>query len=98
MKQDPKLTPIHPWEYPEGPWRRVHIDFVVPVEGKMFLVVVDAYSKWPEVMEMPNTTTQTTLDQLRSVFARWGIPQQVVSDNGPQFVAQEFERFMSEQY
>ena len=95
MKQDPKLTPIHPWEYPEGPWRRVHIDFVGPVEGKMFLVVVDAYSKWPEVMEMPNTTTQTTLDQLRSVFARWGIPQQVVSDNGPQFVAQEFERFMS---
>ena len=95
MKQDPKLTPIHPWEYPEGPWRRVPIDFAGPVEGRMFLIVVDAYSKWPEVLEMPNTTTQTTVDQLRSVFARWGIPQQVVSDNGPQFVSQEFDRFMS---
>ena len=95
MKHDPKLTPTHPWEYPEGPWRRVHIDFAGPVEGKMFLVVVDAYSKWPEVMEMSSTTTQATLDKLRSVFARWGIPQQLVSDNGPQFVANEFERFLS---
>ena len=61
----------------------------------MFLTVVDAYSKWPEVLERPNITTQTTVDQLHSVFARWGIPQQVVSDNGPQFVSQEFDRFMS---
>ena len=44
---------------------------------------------------MSSTTTQATLDQLRSVFARWGIPQQLVSDNGPQFVANEFERFLS---
>ena len=49
----------------------------------MFLVVVDAYSKWPDMIEMPDTTAQITVDQLRSVFARWGIPQQVVSDNGP---------------
>eukprot|EP00731_Ephydatia_muelleri_P026502 Em0018g602a len=69
--------------------------FLGPVEGRMFLTVVDAYSKWPEVLEMPNTTTQTTVDQLHSVFARWGIPQQVVSDNGPQFVSQEFDQFMS---
>ena len=34
MKHDPKLTPTHPWEYPEGPWRREHIDFAGPVEGK----------------------------------------------------------------
>ena len=91
MKQDPKLTPIHPWEYPEWPWQRVHIDFA----GRMFLIVVDAYSKWLEVLEMPNTTMQTTVDQLHSAFARWGIPQQVVSDNGPQFVSQEFDQFMS---
>ena len=95
MKQDPKLTPVHPWEYPEGPWRRVHIDFAGPVEERMFLIVVDAYSKWSEVLEMPYTTTQTTVDLLHSTFVRWGIPQQVVSDNGPQFVLQEFDRFMS---
>ena len=41
VKHDPKLTPVHPWEFPEGPWRRVHIDFAGPFEGKQFLVAVD---------------------------------------------------------
>ena len=94
MQKDPKLTPVHPWEYPEGPWRRVHLDFAGPVEGQVFLVAVDAYSKWPEVVMMQDTTASTTIQELRSLFARWGIPQQLVTDNGPQFVAQEFQMFV----
>ena len=54
-RQDPKLTPIHPWEFPEGLWRQVHIDFAGPVEGKQLLIVVDAFSKWPEVAVMEDT-------------------------------------------
>lgn len=95
MKQDPKLTPVHPWEYPEGPWRRVHLDFAGPFEGKTFLIMVDAYTKWPEVSVMTSTTTEVTIDELRTTFARWGIPQQIVTDNGPQFVSEMFQRFMS---
>ena len=94
MGNDPKLTPVHSWEHPERPWGRIHVDFAGPVEGKMFMVVVDAFSKWPEVTIMPSTTTQMTIEQLRDIFARWGIPSVVVTDNGPQFLAQEFERFM----
>ena len=95
MGNDPKLTPVHPWEYPERPWGRIHVDFAGPVEGKMFMVVVDAFSKWPEVTIMPSTTTQMTIEQLRdNIFARWGIPSVVVTDNDPQFLAQEFEWFM----
>ena len=45
MKGDPKLTPLHLWEFPEGPWRRIHVDFAGPFQGKRFLIVVDAYSK-----------------------------------------------------
>ena len=45
VKHDPKLTPVHPWEFPEGPWRKLHIDFAEPFEGKQFLVAVDAFSK-----------------------------------------------------
>ncbi|XP_028414982.1 uncharacterized protein K02A2.6-like [Dendronephthya gigantea] len=61
----------------------------------MFLVIVDAHSKWPEVIIMhSNTTTPKTIEALRTVFARNGIPQQLVSDNGPQFTAREFQLFL----
>jgi hypothetical protein len=93
MKQDAKLTPVHPWEFPEGPWRRLHIDFAGPFEGKMFMVVIDAFSKWPEVAIMERTTAEDTIEKLRDMFARWGIPTQLVSDNGPQFTSEMFERF-----
>eukprot|EP00731_Ephydatia_muelleri_P020855 Em0013g582a len=93
-KQDPKLTPLHPWELPEGPWKRIHIDFAGPVEGKMLLVAIDAYSKWPEVVVMGDTSAESTVEEVRALFARWGIPSQVVTDNGPQFTSQCFERFV----
>ena len=54
-----------------------------PLEGKQFLVAVDAYFKWPEVVIMEDTSTEKTLDELRAMFARWEIPQQIVSVNGP---------------
>ena len=41
LRREPELMLVHPWEYPEGPWQKVHIEFVSPVESKMFLVVVD---------------------------------------------------------
>ena len=87
VRQDPKLTPIHPWEFPEGPWRRVDVDFAGTMEGKQFLIVVDAFSKWTEVAVMDDASTEKLLD----VFARWGIPSQIVTENGPQFISQKFE-------
>ena len=57
--------------------------------GSMFLVAIDAYSKWPEVEIMSQTTTGKTLDVLRRWFASHGVPEHIVSDNGPQFVAEE---------
>ena len=81
-----KGTPqLHPWVWPEAPWQRVHIDFAGPFMHKMFLVVVDACTKWPEVVIMSDTTAEKTVDALRAIFATHGLPEQVVSDNGPQF-------------
>ena len=62
----------------------------------MFLIVVDAHSKWPEVVPMRKTTTDKTINVLRGMFARWGIPHQLVSDNGPQFTSEQFEMFMKD--
>ena len=46
----PPPAPLHPWEWPERPWSRLHADYAGPFLGKMFLIVVDAYSKWLEVI------------------------------------------------
>lgn len=62
------------------------MDFVGPLFGRTYFVIIDAHSKWPEVFEMSSTTATKTIDVLRHVFATHGLPDCVVSDNGPQFV------------
>ena len=83
VKSAPASAPLHPWVRPNAPWRQIHIDFVGPFIGKMFLIIVDAHSKWPEVIVMPSTTSQTTIETLRILFSRYGLPERVASDNGP---------------
>ena len=89
----PKAAPLHPWEWPSSPWQRLHIDFAGPFLETMFLVVIDAHSKWPEVIPMSSTTTSKTMEALRSIFARFGVPEQIISDNGPQFISHKFQMF-----
>ena len=60
----------------------------------MFFIVVDAHSKWPEVVAMSSTTSTSTIEALRSMFSHYGLPEQLVSDNGPQSTSDEFAQFM----
>ena len=62
--------------------------------GKTYLLVVDAHSKWPKIIEMSSTTTTKTIIELRKMFAAYGVPAQLVSGNGPQFTAEQFANFM----
>ncbi|XP_051983106.1 uncharacterized protein K02A2.6-like [Xyrauchen texanus] len=90
----PGPSPLHPWKWLESPWQRIHVDFAGPFEGHMYLVVVDAYSKWPEVCVMESTTSTKTIQVLRGLFSRYGLPEVLVSDNGPQFTSEEFQTFL----
>ena len=76
------------------PWERIHIDFAGPFMHKMFMLVTDAHSKWPEIIEMKDTTAPNTIQEVRKLFAAYGLPQQVVTKNGPQFTSTEFTTFM----
>nr|XP_034954613.1 uncharacterized protein K02A2.6-like [Zootoca vivipara] len=87
-------APIHWWEQSRAPWNRLHIDFVGPYLGKMFLVVVDAYSKWLEVALVPSPTLAAIIKVLRQLFATHGLPGTLVSDNGAAFVSSEFRGFL----
>ena len=62
--------------------------------GKMFLVVVDAYSKWLEVKTVESAISQRTIQLLRSMFATHGLPELLVTDNGSVFTSAEFKEFM----
>ena len=81
------------WPVPSEPWSRLHIDYAGPFLGKYWLVVIDAYTKWLEVVPMFATNTMSTIKVLRDIFARFGLPKSVVSDNGPQFTSFEFKQF-----
>ena len=91
----PAVAPLHPWSWPTRPWARVHLDYAGPVEGKMILVIIDAHSKWIDAIVTPNATSATVVEELRLLFAQFGLPETVVTDNGPCFVGAEFEEFLS---
>ena len=62
----PQPAPLHPWEWPDRPWVRLHIDYAGPYLGNWFLIVVDAHSKWLEVKIVNSATTTSTIDHLHS--------------------------------
>ena len=93
---DPLPTVLHPWEWPGQPWSRIHVDYAGPLYGKMYLIIIDAHSKWLEVHITSGCTTATTIDKLQLSFSISGLPQVLVSDNGPPFSSSEFQDFMKQ--
>jgi hypothetical protein len=88
-----KTAELHPNVWPDKPWSRVHIDLAGPFKGQNFLIIMDAYSKWMDVKKLAITDTKHVLQAMREVFANLGIPDYIISDNGPQFVSHEFAMF-----
>ena len=72
--------PLLPHPVPQNPWEKVGIDYFT-LNGKDFLLIVDYYSKYPEVAQMTSKTAQATIAKLKMVFARHGIPRVVISQH-----------------
>ena len=83
QSRNPERIPLHPWEWAWKPWQRVHIEFTGPVGGSMLLVIVDDFSKWPEVVPMGvDITAHKIIEALKILWSRYGLPEILVSDNG----------------
>ncbi len=89
----PAKAKVHPWEWTTKRWSRLHIDFAGPFQGKVFLIVVDAHSKWLEVSLMSSMSSSAVINTLRLLFATHGLPDVIVSDNGAAFTSTEFQEF-----
>nr|XP_039271194.1 uncharacterized protein K02A2.6-like [Styela clava] len=87
-------VPASPWSYPNGPWQRIHMDYAGPVDGKMLLVIVDAFSKWPDVWIISSVSAHETIEKVRLSFATHGLPLVVVTDNAGCFAGDEFATFL----
>lgn len=93
-RNSPAPAPLHPWEWPSKPWQRLHIDYAGPFMGHLFLILMDAHSKWMDVYPVTTSTSAITIECLRKSFSNQGIPETIVSDNGSCFVSAEFREFM----
>lgn len=86
-QREPKLP--HP--VPSWPKEKVGIDYFT-LAGKDYLLIVDYFSKYPEVLQMNSKTADVTIAKMKSIFARHGIPSTVVADNMP-FGSRAFRQF-----
>ena len=84
--------PLQSQEIPDMPWNKIAID-LFHFKNRDYVLCVDYYSKYPDIAFLPDTTTATVVSAIKTIFARFGIPVEIVSDNGPQFSSREFKQF-----
>ena len=90
-----RAEPLKPTSLPERPWVKVGVDLCFK-NGSNFLVAVDYFSRWIEIIHLPDTASSYVIGKLKNLFAKFGIPEVVVSDNGPQFSSSSFCQFGQE--
>ena len=91
FQNKPDKPSIHPWMMPEKPWSRLHLDHAINFLGRNWLVLVDAYSKYPCIHPTTSTSSKSTTAILEQEFARFGYPHTLVTDNATTFMSQEFQ-------
>ena len=91
FQNKPDKPSIHPWMMPEKPWSRLHLDHAINFLGRNWLVLVDAYSKYPCIHPTTSTSSKSTTAILEQEFAHFGYPHTLVTDNATTFMSQEFQ-------
>ena len=87
-------VPLKPQHLPDLPWQKLHADFKGPIAGKYYLhVLIDQYSKYPEVDIVKSTSFERLEPCFSRIFATHGIPEEITSDNGSPYFADEMSNF-----
>ena len=80
-------------ELPNEPWEEISIDFKELPTGEYLLVVIDDYSRYPVIEVVRSTSTTCIIPKLNTIFAAYGTPRVVRTDNGPPFNSTDFANF-----
>jgi len=95
-KDRPELKePLMSTSFPLRPWERLAAD-LFELQGKVYLIVVDYYSRWFEIKKLNDQSSARVILILKELFSTHGIPDIIVSDNGPQFSSDAFRLFATE--
>ena len=92
FRPEQSKEPLKSHELPTRPWAKVATDIFM-FDQREYLLTVDYYSNFWEVELLTSTTSRAVINKLRKLFSTHGIPETVVSDNGPQFASEEFSQF-----
>ena len=90
-----RKEPLLASSFPEYAWERVGTD-LFELEKKTYIIVVDFFSRWIECWHLAQTTSAHAIEVLKSIFSVHGIPDHVISDNGPQYSSDGFKAFSKE--
>ena len=90
-----RKEPLLPSSFPDRPWSKVGMD-LFELKGKTYITIVDYYSRWIELRLLERQTCAHTISKIKSIFSVHGIPDVVISDNGPQFSSADFKAFANE--
>lgn len=86
--------PLKRAEMPQHPWVDIAADFVGPLpSGHNLFVLIDYYSRFTEIIIMKQITATLTVRALHETFCRFGMPESLKTDNGPQFISGELQQF-----
>lgn len=96
FKNNVERAETHVWEKSKMPFERVHIDYAGPFNGGYYFILVDSFTKWPEIYYTRTITAEATIEICRKIFSTFGIPKVLVSDNGSNFVSYKFRTFLKE--
>ena len=95
IQDAPRKEPLIPQVVPTRPWAKIGVD-LCDLNGRTLLVVIDYFSNYLEVCRLQQLTSAAVIRSLSEQFARWGVPDTLVSDNGRQFSSAEFATFARE--
>ncbi|XP_015779356.1 PREDICTED: uncharacterized protein K02A2.6-like, partial [Acropora digitifera] len=87
--------PMQSHEIPDRPWSRLSSDLFT-LHNKEYIVLVDSYSDYVEVSQLKATTSTALIEFFKEQFSRHGIPDILMTDNGPQYTSREFTEFTRE--
>uniref|UniRef100_A0A665UM21 Gypsy retrotransposon integrase-like protein 1 n=1 Tax=Echeneis naucrates TaxID=173247 RepID=A0A665UM21_ECHNA len=94
-KPTQKREPLITTPLPNRPWERVAAD-ICELNTQHYLVVVDYFSRYIEIAYLKDMSSETTRAKLKNIFSRWGCPNELITDNGPQFSGRAFMQFSQE--